>query len=269
VTFVKEELKILRFWISEREKIRVKKEAGKPKPWTKDPMLQNYRFCNVQREHDKVTAWIRTNWREPYRDHPNLYLAMIMARLINWPPALEEIGFPGQWNYKKYLRLLQNRKMRGDQIWTGAYMVTAGGRPVPKEEAVLGMIDAFHKREYRPKRGDSLFSIWRALQNQGVSGMGSFLAAQVVADLKFTPLCASAIDWYDFCAPGPGSMAGMNRLLGLYLLTSWSQPDFQDAVSELMKIVVHPETAQDMQSCLCEFSKYRRGFSRAKYPGAA
>ena len=265
--FLKDELKVLRFWINEREKVRIMKERGDPKPWTKDFMLQNYRFCNVQREDDKVTIWIRDNWREPYDTHPNQYIAMILARLLNWPPTLEEIGFPVKWDYEYYLRKLQNRKMRGERLHTGAYMVTAGGKPIPKEEAILNMVHEFYRSPYRPQYGDSLYSVWAALQGQQVAGMGSFLAAQVVADLKFTPLLVPAEDWWTFCAPGPGSQAGLNILLGEPGMKQWGQEEFMEAVNKLRPLLPMKLSAQDAQNCLCEFSKYKRGFSRTKYPG--
>ena len=265
--FLTKELKVLRFWINEREKIRTLKERGDPKPWTKDRMLQQFRFCNVQREDDKVTIWIRENWRDPYAMHPNQYIAMILARLINWPDTLEEIGFPVKWDYGEYLRKLQNRKMRGDRLHTGAYMVTAGGRPIPKEEAILDMVHGFFRSEYRPQPGDTLFSVWSALQSQGVAGMGSFLAAQVVADLKFTPVLEAAEDWWTFCAPGPGSQIGLNHLLGLYPTKLWGVGEFMEAVNKLRPLLPMKLSAQDVQNCLCEYSKYKRGFSKTRYPG--
>lgn len=264
--FNPEEIKHLKFWMREREKVKVAKEAGHPKPWTKDSMLQQYRFCNVRREDDKVTRWLRHNWYNPNQTHPNLYLAAIMARLINWPPALEEIGFPFTWDYKRYLTILQNRKMRGEQIWTGAYMVTAGGKRVAKEIAVCDMVHGFYTSKYRPGNDSNLLDVWVALQNQGVSGMGSFLSAQIVADLKYTPILMGSSDWWSFCAPGPGSVAGLARLTGE---TVWTQMGFQEEVNQLRKHlkVEGKLCAQDLQNCLCEFSKYRRGFSRSKYPG--
>ena len=44
------------YYINERESIRKLREAGYPKPWTQDKILQTYRFCNVNREDDTVTA---------------------------------------------------------------------------------------------------------------------------------------------------------------------------------------------------------------------
>jgi hypothetical protein len=251
----------------QREGILQQKNAGAPKPWTNDPILQQFRFCNVHREDDKVTIWIRDKWREPFKDHPNIYIAMILARLLNWPETLAELGFPKKWDYGRYLKVLQNRKMRGDRLHTGAYMVTAGGRPIPKEEAILDMVHGFHRSAYRPKVGDTLLYTWQALQSQGVSGMGSFLAAQIVADLKFVPLLKFASDWWTFCAPGPGSQIGLNHTLGLPLTKQWGRQEFEDHVNALREQLIFKLSAQDAQNCLCEFSKYKRGFSRSKYPG--
>jgi alpha-glutamyl/putrescinyl thymine pyrophosphorylase clade 1 len=38
------------YFITEREQIRRRREAGEPKPWTTDPILRDFSFCNVQRE---------------------------------------------------------------------------------------------------------------------------------------------------------------------------------------------------------------------------
>ena len=51
------------YWVAERERIRVRKESGQPFPWTDDPILATYRFCNVRREDDRVTIWVRTHRR--------------------------------------------------------------------------------------------------------------------------------------------------------------------------------------------------------------
>ena len=44
---LQEAKKTLLYWISERESIRKKKKSGEPKPWTKDPILRDYKFCHV------------------------------------------------------------------------------------------------------------------------------------------------------------------------------------------------------------------------------
>ena len=71
--------KVFFHWIIERSTIYEKKTKGLPKPWTDDPIFQQYKFTNVEREHDTVSIWIKENWIDPYRDHPNLWFATAVS----------------------------------------------------------------------------------------------------------------------------------------------------------------------------------------------
>ena len=110
------------YYINERHMMYLRRKNGVQYPWTSDAILTEYSFCNVYRELDRVTEWIRVNWREPYHDHSNLPFAMAVARQINWPDTLEEIGFPETWEPEKVKAIMQARKDRGDKVYTGAYM---------------------------------------------------------------------------------------------------------------------------------------------------
>ena len=105
-------------FMKERHTIYLNREAGKPWPWTKDKLLQEYKFCNVFRELDTVTKWINKNWRIPYKDHPNLCFAMAIARQFNWPDTLAEIGFPKKWEPAKVKKILNARRKRKEKIYT-------------------------------------------------------------------------------------------------------------------------------------------------------
>jgi 5-hmdU DNA kinase, helical domain len=99
----------------------VRRQAGKRWPWTTDPILRKYKFCQVFRELDAVTIWIRETWREPYEDHPHLWFAMAVARQINWPDTLAEISFPDPWRPKRVARVIHDRIARGQKAFTSAY----------------------------------------------------------------------------------------------------------------------------------------------------
>ena len=45
-----------------REQIRLAKAAGAPWPWSDDDVLNQYKFTNVKREHDRTTMWLRAHW---------------------------------------------------------------------------------------------------------------------------------------------------------------------------------------------------------------
>ena len=55
----------LLYWVTERESIRIQRLQGKAPPWTDDPILRQYRFCNVRRMDDAVSQWLLTNWYTP------------------------------------------------------------------------------------------------------------------------------------------------------------------------------------------------------------
>src|SRR5262245_5824366 len=107
----------LLYWIQEREAIRLRREAGQPAPWTNDPILAAWRFCNVRRECDRVTIWIRDNWREPHNDDLDLWFAMAVARLVNWPDSLAAIGYPVPWHRENFIAVLQARMAAGETVW--------------------------------------------------------------------------------------------------------------------------------------------------------
>lgn len=246
-------------FIHERERIRLAKEAGQPKPWTTDPVLQSYRFCNVNRNDDKVSRWIYDNWILPNEHDPLLPKAILLARMINWPDTLEEIGFPWVWEPEQYALRIRDRINRGEKTWTSAYMITAEPNGNPKEVSVCETVSELNF----PLR-KTCIDVWYQLQR--LPRIGSFMAAQVVADLKRTEYLGRARDFETFCAPGPGSQKGLNLILNTDG-KEWKQHEFQDEVNKLRDIVPFGLDAQNTQNCLCEFSKYIRGKSRSKYDG--
>jgi hypothetical protein len=264
-------------FINERYEIYLKRGAGKPKPWTKDKILQQYRFCNTHRENDKVTLWISHNWREPNKDNPDLWFAMCVARFVNWPDTLDEIGFPLPWNPRNFYQSCHNRMADGDQVFTGAYIIPSAG-PKIKYIADEVLTPVWEDREnIRPFKGDTLNNFFERLQMH--NGFGSFMAAQVVADIKYVEPLASAEDWWTFASSGPGSRRGLNRVCGKDVDHSWTEEKWRLKLAELQKEIdplvknagmprLH---AQDLQNCLCEFDKYERvrlgeGRPRSKYP---
>ena len=86
------------YWMRERYAIWERRGRGQPKPWTSDPILQRFRFCNVFRELDTVTIWINENIRKPFADHEDLWFMLAIARTINLPATLKElIESPDAW----------------------------------------------------------------------------------------------------------------------------------------------------------------------------
>lgn len=264
VSFILERQAIL-----ERRKIGTRAALGLEngqEVWTNDPILAEWKFCNVRREDDRVTRWIVENWRTPNAQDPDLWFAMVVARFINWPDTLAELGYPVPWSPKTFRDKMAYRKERGEKMYTGAYMVRADKEHKDKfeyqEKVVFTPLWEARER-LRPKAGDTLNS-YHMLLGQ-FHGLGSFMAAQVVADMKYVSPLREASDWNTFAASGPGSRRGLNRVLGRDKDSPWTEEDWRAALGRL-----HTETdlhtasyigflhAQDLQNCLCEFDKYMR-----------
>lgn len=266
---------LVRF-IVERERIRVKKEAGKPRPWTEDPILSHYRFCNVHREDDRVTRWLREHWY-PYLvgngrtqdPNPDIWFTAVVARLLNNPEALEAVRETiVPWKPEKFRQILHRRKAFGLKNFNAAYIVSTNGVQMDKVDylvsMVLGLLWA-DRKQMRPKDGDSLDVYHKMLMTY--DGLGSFMAAQVVADLKYMFPLNQATDWLTFAASGPGSRRGLNRVMDRAVDMPWKEVTWHSTLLTLQERVnlkllkglfPYPLHAQDIQNCLCEFDKYER-----------
>ncbi len=283
------------YWVREREKIRWHKNNNLPMDnsddgqpyWTDDPILRAYRFCNVRREDDRVTVWVRQHIREPYADHPYLWLMLCIARQINWPDTLEDLIFNGAWpdrdifDPREMTIVLNRRKDRGDKVYTGAYMISAPATKGQDKQAYIAetVIGDLWKRRDTFARWDGATLQRTHERITRSNGWGQFMAYQAVVDMRFTALLDNAEDRLTWAAAGPGTIRGLNRLHGRKVDAALSQGQ---ALSEMRAIykVVQQETDvamdfSDVPNILCETDKYLRvkngeGKPRALYvPGRA
>ncbi len=260
------------YWVRERESIRLRRERGLPKPWTDDTILQKYRFCNVRRMDDKVSQWLYQNWYKPYTNHPNALIACALARFINLPSSLVVIGFPRSWTPETTKRKLRAHRDLGNPIFNGAYMVR-GNDGMDKIECV---VDYYVQPLYDLRKQvnlDSMEETWKAILPS--YGMGSFMAGQIVADLRWA-VTGSWNDRFEWAPMGPGSLRGLNRLLGKPLKTPTKQEEFCRKLYELIKecrkhlprSIFSRLEAMDFQNCLCEYDKYERTLFDGRRPKA-
>ena len=256
-----------------------KRYFKEPPPWTTDPIFQKYKFCNVYREDDKVTIWLRENWREPYADHPNLPFAMALARLINWPPTLEEIGFPKRWYPEKVLGVLHRRKDEGEKIYTGAYLLGSCPKGTKRADYLVhSVLDPLQQKltSLLKRHGSTplefscdLQLTWDWFRSQ--RGLGDFLAYEVVSDLRHTKYLRDAPDIMTWANAGPGALRGLTRLWGYQpktrQISGYAFPK-NNALGAMQDLLAKSHTPpwkrtlpwemREVEHWLCEFDKYER-----------
>lgn len=79
-------------FVKERMQIWEQKEQNKPQPWTSDPILSKYRFCNIFRELDRQTIEFHCLLKPLTTNFPLWLLNMFYCRLVANPETVKEIG---------------------------------------------------------------------------------------------------------------------------------------------------------------------------------
>lgn len=229
----------------ERHAVYLRRASGAPAPWTEDPILQQYRFCNVFRELDTTTVWFRENVRDPLRDKPEVLLATVVFRLFNRITTGEAIFLQSElftassaWacflasnngrDGVKYLRQAILNVCGSGPYTTGSYMTkTPAG--LNKLDGMLKVVEWFvegkRKDPDQPKTdwrmlaedmiGDEAWSLelcWEWLSSMPF--IGDFTAYEIVTDLRHTALLENAPDINTWANPGPGAKRGLNVMHG-------------------------------------------------------
>jgi alpha-glutamyl/putrescinyl thymine pyrophosphorylase clade 1 len=268
-------LEVVKFWMMERESIRKRREAGEPPPWTDDAILANNRFCNVRREDDRVTIWIKENIRERYADAvPEKLLSMlVIGRLINLPNSLAELiaerAWPmdGSFDVSSIACVLRARAQRGEKVISSAYIVGSTESKGSDKPAYIAKVvkRVWDRRNFFQRLfAEPQLTMQRVhYELKQTKGLGEFLAYQIVVDLRFTKLLRDAPDVQRWAAAGPGTRRGLNRIHYRTVDFPLSQDRALREMRELFA-VLQKECGDiaidfsDVPNILCETDKYLR-----------
>ncbi|MDP2655371.1 MAG: putative DNA base hypermodification protein [bacterium] len=97
------------WFVEERMHIWERKTSGLPAPYTDDPVLAKYRFCNVLRELDRQTIEFHTLLNPLRNDFPLWLLNMFYCRMVARPETVRTIGLlsynqkSNELLYKKFI----------------------------------------------------------------------------------------------------------------------------------------------------------------------
>lgn len=245
--FIVDSSKIEDFWkfINDRHAIYLKRKAGEPKPWSDDPIFQEWKFTNVFRELDRGTIALRRMLKTLYEEYTankqyllegnkntndkreiqsrgiylqgmeknyirNQFITCILYRMFNWHGNAKfgPIDNPTAWY--KYLR---NKEDNGDQIFGGAYILPSvkGEEKLVTFERVCREIVSDADLLIKYIRGNNkLEDTWVGLQEYDC--IGPFIAYEFVCDLRYTDILRNATDTCTWCNIGPGAERGLQRM---------------------------------------------------------
>lgn len=289
-----------RFWwfVAVRQEIWKRRLAGKPWPWTKDPVLRDLTFTNVYRHLDRGTLYVAYEILEndDYSTFGDVLFNVLFYRRFNFVEThaelVKEMGAltlnnvytcGGMDTIEKVLRA---RHGRGEKLCTGAYQSNLnpplGGKDLAENLRRFAERYAdFAWVKTSTVLTDSVQESFEAVRR--ATGIGDFLGYQVIGDL-LTPAKrfdgnVLGLDPNRWAKLGPGARKAMK------LLYPGAQGEEQVERARIMTELQHESFAEagvewrplrpgcyqvdltlvDIEHALCEFMKY----DRAKHAGTS
>lgn len=271
-------LEMFKQFVRDRYQVHLNKDYYKTaKPWTDNPILQNYKFTNVRREHDKTTIRLLNLLEEHKNDsYGNKIINIILFRLFNKIETSELMGWVDFKNYdEEGLRAKLASAKPGFVYFTNAFYTTGmrqGFRKCYPDEKFEPIVIA---NVCNDMKMDIVHCIGRAEEPKHViqalqmfNGIGDFLSYQMFVDLTWLP----EFPWSEneFVVSGPGCIAGLSELfedrdgLSYDELLFWLRDNCPITREECMEMMVDlPEedrymNLMSLENCMCELSKYIR-----------
>lgn len=255
-----------RFWdfVTARQEIWHQRfPLDQPPPWTDDPVLQRFFFCNVYRELDKGTQWYLKTipGQEPF-DFVEVLFRTIVYRLVNNVAIFERIAIRGP---KDWSEMIWEMRDMGITLHSQAYLTLSRPKDmtnrIDRLEFILKRLAAnIEKLAEDIYQEESLQEVSLLLQAQ--YGIGSFLAMQVYRDLILAEVLDYDEDsWTDI---GPGAVPVLRALTGSSKRKHWQRMlewMREREVRELGSRGFHfyqdkPLSLCDIQQAICEYRKY-------------
>ena len=275
-----ENLKLFWYWIYERHWIYQRRfMLKKPAPWTKDPILRDFKFTNVYRELDRVSIWGQNNIIRTEKSLLNRIFALIIFKLFNNPETFEEVGI--QWydtfDPEKFERRLKRIVDRGENPFTDAYLVNSMAYQGMKKYIAYAKFVApfvhknmglFYKTIRTSKAPQEIIKVFKL-----INGVSDFVGYELYCDLDYFRPEVMQFDQNDYVNTGPGALTGVR----------WIFPNRATSYKEAEKVIYHLRDEQDsyfklfgfedfpylqnkykklslreIEHSLCEFQKYKK-----------
>lgn len=266
------------YYASQRQAMFERRVAGASPPWTDDPILTGYKFCNVYRAADRVSQYmIRDVCHHDEDCTPQDRIFQIVAfrtfsKIDTWRSVRAHLGrYPTLDDLADgaFTAALDHAATANSGLYTGAFILCAtnaygqGRKHLNHVELWRHMFLTDDLAE-RILEAASLRDVYNLLH--GYPLMGDFMSYQTAIDLNYSPLLDFSEN--DFTQAGPGALRGIRKCftdLGNYTPTDVIMWMVDHQTSEFDRLGLpfgglygRPLHAIDCQGLFCETDKYCR-----------
>lgn len=273
--------------------------AGQSRPWTTDPILQVYKFCNVFRAADRVSQFMirdvayGQDAETTARDRVFQISAFrTFSNIATWESITDELGGAPRLDHLRsgaFERALDRVKAHNGGLYTGAFILCAN-KAFGFDEKHRNHVALFkhmfleHACAERVLQAPSLEAVVELLQSFPL--MGPFMAYQTAIDLNYSELLDFSEN--DYTQAGPGALRGLKKAfmdLGdfspadtILWMVDRQEEEFRRLELPFSGLFGRALHGIDCQGLFCELDKYcreavpglasARSRIKAKYSGA-
>jgi len=268
------------FWAlaAARQDIFFRRLEGSPPPWTADPILETYKFCNAYRAADRVSQYLIREviygGRDSYSAEDQI-LRIVLFRLFSRPHTWELLCSAhddvtmDSFLAGGYGDTLDRAFESGERIYTPAFILCATPaygyqRKHRNHLALLTEMLRPGGLSHAVANAQSLEALITALREYPL--IGPFMAYQIAIDINYSELCD--FDESEYTVAGPGAKRGVAKC---FIDTSGSTPEeiiadltarqdeeFARREIDFKPLFGRPLQAIDIQNLFCELDKYAR-----------
>lgn len=263
---------------AERQSVFEARAAGESGPWTNDPILQDFKFCNVYRAADRVSQYLIREicYGRADTSPADLAFQIMSFRTFSKPATWDAIRAALGRDPKimdlesgTLEQVLDHVRAANGGLYTGAFILCATdsyGRRIKHLNHVELFKDMFVVNDLAAdiRRAGSLQEVYSLLHTYPL--MGDFMSYQVAIDLNYSELTNFSEN--DFTRPGPGAVRGIKKVFEntegmtqeevIMWMVENQQANFDRLDLDFHGLWGRPLHAIDVQNLFCETDKYLR-----------
>ncbi|MCR9121042.1 MAG: putative DNA base hypermodification protein [Phyllobacteriaceae bacterium] len=272
---------------------------GRSQPWTTDPILQVYKFCNVFRAADRVSQFMIRD--VAYGRHAEttdldrvfqITAFRTFSNIATWKCVIDELGGAPRLDHLRsgeFERALDRAKAQNGGLYTGAFILCAN-KAFGFDEKHRNHVALFKHMflenacAERALQAPSLEAVVELLESFPL--IGPFMAYQTAIDLNYSELLDFSEN--DYTQAGPGALRGLKKAfvdLGdfspadtILWMVDRQEEEFRRLELPFNGLFGRALHGIDCQGLFCELDKYcreavpglasARSRIKAKYSGA-
>jgi len=260
---------------AERQSVFFRRLRGEQPPWSDDPILQTYKFCNAFRASDRVSQFLIRNviYQTGFTSE-DMLLRIILFRFFSKIETWQLLeGTHSQICVATFApddfgETLDQALARKEAIYTNAFILCANNAYgySRKHRNHLALVAAMLESQL-PRRiatAKSLEEVYHLLIDYPL--IGPFMAYQLAIDINYSEL--TDFDECEFTMPGPGAIRGITKCfldLGsrsmagiIHWMADGQEQEFDRLGLTFQSLFGRPLHAIDCQNLFCEVDKYAR-----------